>query len=90
MVLKIAMTHARHSCQVNPIFHAGSRMGGRQRGEQGPQVSPGGPADSSMSSLGRKDEQAERSCKSAWGADADEAAGGWGSKQAYEKHSGWG
>ena len=65
-------------------------MGGRQRGEQGPQLSPGGPVDSSMSSLGRKDEQAERSCKSAWGADADEAAGGWGSKQAYEKHNGWG
>ena len=65
-------------------------MAGRQRGEQAPQLPPGGPFDSGMSSLGEKDKQAERSIKTAWGADADEAAGGWGSKQNCEKHNGWG
>ena len=65
-------------------------MGGRQRGEQTPQLSSGGPVDSGISSLGNRDKQAERSSKSAWGADADEAAGGWGSKQASGTHNGWG
>ena len=89
MVLEISMTHVRHSCLVNSLLDAGSRIGGRQRGEQAPQLPPGDQVDSGIPSMGRKEEQAERSGKSAWDADADEAAGGWGSKQAREKHNGW-
>ena len=83
------MTYARRFCLVRLFLNAGSRSGGRQRGEQVPQVPGSGPFHSAMSSFGRRDTSAECSMKGAWGKDADEAAGGWGSKQACGKHSVW-